>query len=965
MRLHRICFKNFGIIRDQIMEDIHPGLVIIAGPNRAGKTTLMTALRYLGYGLPKKDLIPFSTAGQHDYNADVELPDQSRYNIHILGNSRPKVSPLNSQQNMEIEEIFNDLDGFTYRQVFTISLDELRRVPEGLGTKEEKYLQIVLLGGGWVDALRLVKFKEEFNKRAYDIGRSKGTKSVGEFKTYTEKIKEGISERNDANKQLDSYYVKKQELTELETETIPQIENDLENLQTKLETLEIIRDHYNKYEKMLLLGEKLKQSDDLLNSYPEDGFNRGTILKKEFDVCVDEYGNALRKYSDATGMESTNIFTEKEDVLLKYQRDLSGWKEKVAGYQENKQSLIDEEKALKQKLIRLNAKWRDDLSVLDNITTDHVNKENLREIVDTHKKIGEKIERISFDKIQAKSNLVKKQEEKKQFTKKDRKRPKNLPVIIGLGLALVLLIAILNPIVSLAAGFVLAASIYIYFQSFQLKDREFKNQLVLIEKEIEGFREQLTSLESEEKSLQESLDASKNKIDQTVKLLNLPENTPYHQLTDFYGEIINLKERYVLRKENKEKLETQHGELKKIFDGVISLLGSLNQDISDIDDDFSVSEKIFTAVEEVIKYLKLAQELEKADKYKKELEKKITALLQNEKPGLQIPLEIIPTELSKMLDSFIDRGGRYQELKKEREIYENLNLDLETSLNMEKRRKILLKNESEEDILSAYKQHFNAYSSLTKIERKYDDITGDIDGLKLQRDSKLENKAVLKTKIRVLSSDEKLQDAHQKIIGAKNKLENLAEQYATYRLAEFMVDAVHKTFIENTKGTIIGTAGDIFKKITSGDYEEIDIPGAQCEADFNLNFKVKQKDGKDLMPVHQLSRATKEQLFLSMRLSRIRNIKPLPIIFDDSLVNFDPKHSRQTARLIIEMAKTHQVFVLTCHPKFIDHLQAQTQSAQYWGLDNGRISGPFDAFDEVINLLDPEENRSSPADAYS
>ena len=147
MKLLRIYFKSFGILREQTMEEIHPGLVIIAGPNRAGKTTFMTALRYLGYGLPRKDFIPPSLTGQHDYNADVELMDRSRYNIHILGNSKPKVSPLGSWQEIEIADIFHDLDGFTYRQVFTISLDELRRIPEGLAGKEEQNLQVVLLGG--------------------------------------------------------------------------------------------------------------------------------------------------------------------------------------------------------------------------------------------------------------------------------------------------------------------------------------------------------------------------------------------------------------------------------------------------------------------------------------------------------------------------------------------------------------------------------------------------------------------------------------------------------------------------------------------------------------------------------------------------------------------------------------------------------------------------------------------------
>lgn len=328
---------------------------------------------------------------------------------------------------------------------------------------------------------------------------------------------------------------------------------------------------------------------------------------------------------------------------------------------------------------------------------------------------------------------------------------------------------------------------------------------------------------------------------------------------------------------------------------------------------------------------------------------------------MQAPLETTSIKLTKILDSFISRGQHYNDLKEEAGTYENLDLDLKTSLNIEKRRKILLENEPEGDVLSAYEQHFNTYSSLIEIERKYDDISEDIKNLKSHRESELKKKTTLEIEIRDLSSDEKLQAAHQKIIGAKNKLETLAERYATYRLAEFMVDTVHKTFIENTKGSILGTAGDIFRKITSGDYREIGIPGTQSETDLSLDFKVKHKDGEDLMPLHQLSRATKEQLFLSMRLSRIRNIKPLPVIFDDSLVNFDPNHSRQAARLIAEMAKTHQIFVLTCHPKFINHLQDQAQSSQYWGLDNGKISGPFDTFDKIINLLDPEENRLSPA----
>ncbi|NMB40393.1 MAG: AAA family ATPase [Firmicutes bacterium] len=953
MKLLRIYFKSFGILREQTMEEIHPGLVIIAGPNRAGKTTFMTALRYLGYGLPRKDFIPPSLTGQHDYNADVELMDRSRYNIHILGNSKPKVSPLGSWQEIEIADIFHDLDGFTYRQVFTISLDELRRIPEGLAGKEEQNLQVVLLGGGWVDALRLEKFKAEFDKLARPIGASKGAKNVAGFKTYVETIKEGIEERNEANKQSETYYEKKQELTKLDEETIPRMKKDLQDLQMELETLEIIKDHYDKYEKFLLLGEKLKRNDHLWKTYPEGGHEQAVQLREEYIASVDEYEKIFREYSAAAGEASPDIFLEKEDALLGYQKDLSGWREKVAGYRENKQNYLDEKKVLKQKLGQLNEKWGHDLTVLDEIAVDLVNKANLRESVDKYRKAADKKERIPPEKALAQDSLDTKIKEKKQLIEEDRPRAKNLFHLAGLALIAVLLAVFINPAVSLGVGFILAAAIYVYYQSHQSKEKEHKSQLVLVDKEIDDLRKQLDFLTVEETALQEILNTVGEELNQAVKQLKLPSNTPFFQLVDFYGEITNLKERYGLWLKRKEKLDVQYRELEEIFEEITLVLGSLIQGIPDIDKDFSVSEKIFAAVEKAVDHLGLAQELKRADTNKAKLQEKIIALLLEENPELEISLDMPPAELLGMLNPFISRGKRYEELKKEAETYENINLDLKTSLNIEKRKKTLLRGETEKDVLLAYDQHFSAYSSLEEIERKYGEIAGQEEILERQKRSALEKRTILETEVQYLSSDEKLQAAHQKISTAKDKLEILAERYATYRLAEFLLDGVHKTFIKNTKGSILNSAGDIFEKITSGDYKQIDMPTEQTAAVSILDFKVKQAGIENPQASFQLSRATKEQLFLSVRLSRIRNIKPLPVIFDDSLVNFDPAHSRQAARLIAKMAETHQVFVLTCHPEFIKHLQEQAASAQHWCLDNGKINGPFATPAETISLLNP------------
>jgi len=41
MKIRRLYIGDFGIIRNQLLSDIGGGLVVIGGPNRAGKTSFM------------------------------------------------------------------------------------------------------------------------------------------------------------------------------------------------------------------------------------------------------------------------------------------------------------------------------------------------------------------------------------------------------------------------------------------------------------------------------------------------------------------------------------------------------------------------------------------------------------------------------------------------------------------------------------------------------------------------------------------------------------------------------------------------------------------------------------------------------------------------------------------------------------------------------------------------------------
>jgi hypothetical protein len=71
----------------------------------------------------------------------------------------------------------------------------------------------------------------------------------------------------------------------------------------------------------------------------------------------------------------------------------------------------------------------------------------------------------------------------------------------------------------------------------------------------------------------------------------------------------------------------------------------------------------------------------------------------------------------------------------------------------------------------------------------------------------------------------------------------------------------------------------------------------------------------------QLSRGTREQVFLALRLALIRDLGrhdvSLPVVMDDALVNFDDARAQSAARVLVEFiaeqAADRQMLVLTCH----------------------------------------------------
>jgi len=90
MQIKNLDLDDFGCFRRARLQNVDSGLTVIAGPQRAGKTTFMEAVRHLGYGIPRGNGLPPAT-DQYDLTADVVV-DGAEYELALTGYGDPAQS---------------------------------------------------------------------------------------------------------------------------------------------------------------------------------------------------------------------------------------------------------------------------------------------------------------------------------------------------------------------------------------------------------------------------------------------------------------------------------------------------------------------------------------------------------------------------------------------------------------------------------------------------------------------------------------------------------------------------------------------------------------------------------------------------------------------------------------------------------------------------------------------------------
>ncbi|NLJ40426.1 MAG: AAA family ATPase, partial [Clostridiales bacterium] len=161
MKIRRLYIGDFGILRNQVLENVNPGIVVIGGLNRAGKSTFMQVLKYLGFGFPTGKGLP-PASGKYEVEADIGLNVGDTYNLRLSGYAQPSIRRTfgSDTEFASARDIF-ELDDFTYQRLFIITLDELNR-SMAVPSQEKRKLQSILLGAGFSDMLFIPRLEKDF-----------------------------------------------------------------------------------------------------------------------------------------------------------------------------------------------------------------------------------------------------------------------------------------------------------------------------------------------------------------------------------------------------------------------------------------------------------------------------------------------------------------------------------------------------------------------------------------------------------------------------------------------------------------------------------------------------------------------------------------------------------------------------------------------------------------------------------
>jgi uncharacterized protein YhaN len=218
----------------------------------------------------------------------------------------------------------------------------------------------------------------------------------------------------------------------------------------------------------------------------------------------------------------------------------------------------------------------------------------------------------------------------------------------------------------------------------------------------------------------------------------------------------------------------------------------------------------------------------------------------------------------------------------------------------------------------------------------------------LERDLEraFEHLGSVKREIEALEDDNQATKVRFELQEVDDEVRSRAREWAACEAAAASIDDIRREFERTHQPQALAESARLFARITRGKYRHVWAPLGE------RRLLIEDDRGR-IFPVQSLSRGTREQLLLAVRLAVVRKLAgegiSLPAILDDVIVNFDEDRAAAAVELLLDLAaQGQQILFFTCH-KHLAQLFAAHGIDPYWlpapaaataiGRDEQRLAG--------------------------
>lgn len=368
MRIKDIIVDGFGLFYDVSLKDMPDGLILFAGDNEAGKSTMLGFIRTILFGFPDGRTTENSyeplRGGQHGGRLIVSTA--SRGDIIIERKAGKKGGPINllftsDDTNGGEAELKHLLGGFSkavYKNVYAFSLEELQTFDS---LNDEDVRGALYGAGAGVSLMAIPESMKRLDKNLAGLFKPGGSKPVINTRlARLEEVQKELRHAADGIKEYEGLIAQRQKLTE----TISRLQQEEEGFRKD----QTRKSNYLKlWDQWIVLQDaedKLENLADTVSVFPAGGLSKMSDLEKNLEnlekALIKEDKNQTDLLRQEQGLKINELLLDQESKINELKENLTIYLSNVDEVSGNQQNLEQKKGEIRRSLEILGKDWNEE-----------------------------------------------------------------------------------------------------------------------------------------------------------------------------------------------------------------------------------------------------------------------------------------------------------------------------------------------------------------------------------------------------------------------------------------------------------------------------------------------------------------------------------------------------------------------------------------------------------------------------